>query len=351
MGIFRKKSGRRGRRGGKRRVARLRRQMIAKVKRVFVVAVLLLVAGGVIFAGIRGVLRVKQGSSDIEEGQEMVAQIEGEVLGLQGIPIYPGSKFMYDGHVEEDLVQEFLSEQKSVYRLPADTEWDEVVDFYEKTLAEEGWEHVLSVDFGDDDRKPGEYWVKSAVLDETESGEGLRIYYRVNDVWFEKITEQQARNGLSDVVAQEKQIEFLLEMSSAEELPKSFPWKLKYPPQWDVEIKKSRLMEIEYAEFVDGDSDAKVVIEPIDFSSMQPMEEVAAAFIDEVNSRRGEGEQLVVVSQEGAKVAGKDAVKFNFESGSMYVVTHSGNGVIYAVTDFDGEMAFIEYVVKNLEAR
>jgi hypothetical protein len=326
------------------------------------------------------------------------------VLGLKGVPVFPGAKFMFEDDIQTDLVQKFLSEGKSAYLLPADVQWDDVASFYREQLKNLGWYEVLSVDSSDQNKLDGEYWVKGfaqvadgSQLQEgeasnqenvlgteagttTESGQstessetvatgsteldsiasitgeyGLRIYSKYNDIWYEKITVEQAKTGLADVVAQEKNLKMMLSLGSAEELPGTIPWKLSYPGSWTAVIEKSSLLDIEKVTFTSSETGGTVVIEPVDFANKEPLRDLGQRYVDQVNSYREQGTAFTVSSVEDVKIAGSDAVKINLSAGEtlgyVCLVTNTKNKVVYAIATYSGEKGFWDYVLANIEAR
>lgn len=324
--------------------------------------------GGLIFVGVRSVLQLKTRNGNGDENL-ITMESTGDVVGLPGLPAYPGSTFLFEDQIREETVQRFLSEGQSAYMIPDSSTWEDVVAYYNDELPSRGWEHLQSVELNDELRLHGEYWIFSSdvseaedVAEEENEGEqpelvqfGLRIYSKINAVWYEKITVAQAQSGLADEVAREKEIELLLAMGSMQELPKSFPWELSYPEIWDAEVRESRLIEAPLVEFFAIESEGIVTIEPIAFDAGKDLKVVGEEFLEEVNSRRGEEDAFSVLTTEELTIAKQEASKFNLDGGEtdgwMAVVVHPGNGIVYAITSFGGEEAFFNYVLENLSLK
>jgi len=344
--------------------------MVRRLWRVVFSGVLIIAGGGLLYTTTKSVLEIKRRSVDETDGETISAVSVGDVVGLPGIPIYPGSEFMFQDDIKDPLVQSFLAGGESAYILPIDTSWETVATFYEKKLAERGWEHVVSVSSTDKEKVQGEYWVFSSgdpaqdlqtgTESETESTEipidiGVRIYSGISGVWYEIITSTQARNGLSDRIEQDKEIELLLALGSMQELPDTFPWKLSFPEVWDVEIHKSQLLDAPSAEFSSITYEGRVSIEPIAFDAGVSLSDVASEYLDSVNSYRDEDRSLSVVQEREVTIAKQDAVSFSLDVDgvqvAMAVVTQPKTGIVYAITSFDGEDAFFLYVTENLSVR
>ena len=335
--------------------------MLVQLRKILILAVLILIVGALIFLGVKSVLEIKTGDGNGDEGL-ITIESEGDVVGIPDVPAYPGSTFMFKDDIENEVVQRFLSSGLSAYVLPMDTEWNQVVSFYNDELSQAGWEHAHSIELADELCVPGEYWVfKKFMIDEAGNVEneldpigsfGLRIYSKINGVWYEKLTVGQAQTCLSNEVAREREIELMLSMGSSQELPETFPWKLTYPEIWSVEVSKSGLIDAPFVEFSNVNTVGTVLIEPIAFDIGTPLREEGNVFLDQVNGRRAEENKLLVVSSKEITIADQSGIRFNLESelgtGWMAVVVHPENGIIYSITALEGDEAFFNYVVENL---
>ncbi|MEA3356871.1 MAG: hypothetical protein U9Q67_00310 [Patescibacteria group bacterium] len=324
---------------------RLKRQLATYSKRYFGIVVILVILGAVIFTSVKTVIDIKRKSSLSNEQTFTIQQSDEDVLGLSGIPVFPGAAFMFANNIELDVVQEFLADGKSAYLLPMDAEWDNAKDFYMRELEKQDWAHELSVDLSDDTMLYGEYWTKDSV--------GLRIYTKLNDIWYEKITADEAKSGLSNIVSRENELQMMLAMNVGDELPEEFPWSLSYSSDWSVEIKKSNLLEIELAEFTNAETGGTLSVVPVDFLSLEPLQQICGRYVDEVNSHRDAPDKFDVESSGAVSVAGQEAVRFDLKSesgvGALCVVPHPESGVIYAIGTYSGEVAFFNHVIDNLE--
>jgi len=318
-------------------------------------------AGGLIYGSIRNVIDIKIGKNTDDDF--IYSMSTGDVLGIPGVPEFPGSRFMYDGYIEKDTVQQFLADKKSAYTLPVDTDWEDVVEFYIRELEKRGWSHELSVESTDESMMPGEYWIKSDSIREDNgdsdsqflAGRGLRIYSRLNDIWYEEISVSQAMNGLSDVVAERKALEFLISVGSGQELPANFPWRLQFSSVWTFEVKDSLLLNFKMVEFVSSENADEVVIIPVDFVSALSLEDIGREYIEDGNIHRDSEDRFDVIDVTSKTVAEQDAVIFELKSSSasgyICIVANPENGVVYGITSYRGSSPFFHYVLENIEVR
>ncbi|MFH1547423.1 MAG: hypothetical protein ABIC57_02965 [bacterium] len=323
---------------------RLRRIFWLKFRNILIIGVLLLGLGGITYFGVDQVISIKNKASQVGENQFTLANSKGEVLGISEVPSFPESKFLFENNLESDIVQQFLAKGKSAYLLPLDADWDDVVTFYSDGLDENGWTHVLSVDRGDESKMFGEYWVKGE--------KGLRIYTKLDDIWYEIITVEQANSGLADKIAQEDEIDMYLAMNSGEELPTNYPWKLEFSSEWTAKIGKSKLLEIEFVQFDHSDGEQVLVIEPIEFVTLQPLRDVGVSYLDTANEFRDTEDQFKILSIDLVKIDGQEGYKFSLESdeadGFYCVVANPKNEVIYVIRTFTGSASFFNYVLSNI---
>ena len=359
--------------------------MWIRIRKGATLALLGLIIGGLLYTVVRSVLLVK-GGNDSDENL-ITEQSTGDVVGLPGVPVFPGAEFMFRKNTRDEIVQSFLGKGRSAYTLPTDTTWDEVTSYYVEQLQSRGWRHELTVELSDTERLPGEYWVfeitsggDAAVSENSEltgpeinlsettannaenriepvidtaGSYGLRIYSKTQSVWYERTSYEDARTGLSSEIAREKEIDLILATGSTEELPESFPWKLSYPELWDAEVRESLVIEAPMVEFSDGGSSGVIAIEPIAFDTGKPLEEVAGSFLQEVNSRRSEDTRFSLVTTRAVTIDEVSGIEYEIgldeARGYFSLVVHPGNGIVYAVTCFDADEASYQYVKEHME--
>lgn len=177
----------------------------------FIMLLVIALFAVLVFAVIR--MRQKKGAVSSEN-----------VIGMKDIPAYPESQFIFKNEMNDKSVSNFISSGNSAYRLPTQTRVSDVYDYYKEKLPQLGWELVLSVPVGSEGMKSGEYWVKE--------GDALRIFSKFNDIWYETVSVEEAKSGLSERVKKEIERDLLLVDDNAQELLPDFPWILQIPREY-----------------------------------------------------------------------------------------------------------------------
>lgn len=90
------------------------------------------------------------------------------VEGMESVPIYPNSEFVYEDRKDEEIVLRMLNQGISVYRLPRNTKSTDVYEYYEEKLGKNDWEYLFTIPISTEEKLFGQYWIKGE--------KGLRIY-------------------------------------------------------------------------------------------------------------------------------------------------------------------------------
>lgn len=146
---------------------------------------------------------------------------EDRVIGFEDVPAYPYSEFVFQNKTEELAVQEFIGKGYSIYRISPSKTFKDATQYYKENMEKFGWTFVQEVPPESTDKKYGFYWQKES------EGIGIRLYDQINDIWYQKITDEQARNGLSDIVNYEKEIAQIIEDAKKVSLLPNYPWQLQ----------------------------------------------------------------------------------------------------------------------------
>ncbi len=148
------------------------------------------------------------------------------VYGFKDIPAYPQSTFIFQGQEKNDSVQKFLNKGYSIYRLEPKHDIQDVYKFYQQELPKKGWKNIETVPLESTEKMHGQYWLKK--------GNGIRIYSRINDIWYQKLSEKDTRNCLSSKVEEEKKRELILSQFNSTSFLPSFPWELELPGEYII---------------------------------------------------------------------------------------------------------------------
>ena len=179
------------------------------------------------------------------------------VLGLEDIPIYPNTTFLYTIDIDNQSVKDFLSKGQSAYTINDNSNFKNVKEFYANELTSRGWSLVLDVEIGAEDKRYGQYWVKDE--------KGLRIYSKYNDIWYETITPEEAENGLSNRVSEEIEIEMLLAGSDYQDLLPDYPWEIKIPKDYLIRYEVSEFEDLRAVNFQRITTGRNITIYPIGY--------------------------------------------------------------------------------------
>lgn len=197
-----------------------------------------------------------------------IKQEPGYVVGMDKIPIFDGSTFVFAemiefpkkyGLTEDDLtpVYHFLSTGNSVYLLPLDQDFEQAVKFYKKVLKKDKWDHVLSVEYGQVEQLPGEYWVNPA------QNKGLHIYTIDDDIWYEYISMEDAQVGLANKVRDLQKHKMMVLALTGDSLKADTDWKLAYPANWRTEARANDFFGVKEITFIQQDGTGRLELKPI----------------------------------------------------------------------------------------
>lgn len=186
---------------------------------------------------------------------------ENMVVGFENVPEYQFSEFVFNNKDDDSTVQEFIGKGYSIYRILTPKDFDDVKEFYKNTLTEYGWEFVQEVAVESEEQKYGLYWQKQS------EGLGLRVFSQINDIWYQRITDEGARTGLKDQVLYENEIAQIIENAKRVSLLPNYPWKLQLEKDilvnyYAIENEDQKISDILAVQFkYQGDS-GKVLLYP-----------------------------------------------------------------------------------------
>lgn len=269
--------------------------------------------------------------------------VEVQVIGLENIPAYPGSTFIFENSQNQDSVKNFLSGGNSGYRLPSDSNIADVFEYYKDKLPSQGWTFVQMVPMESEEKEYGQYW--------TNDTKGLRIYSKYNDVWYESITITQAQNGLSDRVALEAEREVLLAESEAQDLLPDFPWILKAPNEYLLSYKVSsynnNLQQLLMSKI---GSEEKVYLVPIGKVGTKALDYFVNDYVAQLNAAGKDKwsvlNTVVIATNQGSGLKGTIGNGANTDE--IVVLQNSYNNVVYIIDSNVLENPFVDYILKNI---
>ena len=267
------------------------------------------------------------------------------VTGLEDLPAYPGSTFIFQNSQNLDSVKNFLSGGSSAYRLPKDVTIDDAFNFYVENLPSYGWTFVQMVSLEVADKEYGQYW--------TKDNKGLRIYSKYNDVWYETITTDQANTALAERVQEETEMNILLTNEEAQDLLPDFPWVLKIPQEYlisySVSAFDSKLQQVLFSK-IGGEE--KVYIVPMDTAGQRALDYALNDYVAQINKqgdqRWGIINTYVISTNVGTGLRG--IISSNTEDREVGVISNISNGKVYVIDSNVVDNPFFEYILSNIQA-
>ncbi len=268
------------------------------------------------------------------------------VTGLENIPAYPNSSFIFQNSLDQDSVKNFLSTGSSAYRLPRDADIEDAFNFYTENLPNYGWTFVQMVSIGVADKEYGQYWAKENA--------GLRIYSKYNDVWYETITVEQANSALAERVQSETAMNLLLVDDESQDLLPDFPWVLKIPKEYLISYSVSafdaKLQQILLSQI---GTEEKIYIIPMDKSGQRAIDYALNDYITQLNAqgdqRWGIINTYVISTNIGAGLRG--IISSNSEDREVGVITNTSNSTVYVIDSNIVNNPFFEYILTNISVQ
>jgi hypothetical protein len=277
--------------------------------------------------------------------EEVNSNIE-YVVGLNGIPSYPKSSFIFQNSLSDESVKNLLSKGGSAYRLSGKSTVDDVFEYYKEKLPALGWTFIQQVGLEQEDKEYGQYWSKD--------GNGLRIYAKYNDVWYQTITVQQAENGLADQVQAQEALNQLLATEEVQDLLPDFPWILQVPNDYVISYSTSKYDEnLQQVLFSKLNSDEKVYLIPICNAQEKALEKCLNDYVLTVNIATSKTWTLTGVtaisSNTGSGVEGQ--LRAGSDTKQVAVINDSYNNIIYVIDSNITSNPFVDYILSNIESQ
>lgn len=327
-----------------------RRRIMINMSKIFFYLLIPLIFVSFMYISVRYILNTR----GLGESKETESEY---VIGIEGVPAYPKSQFMFENNVNDVSVANFIGSGNSAYRLPLNKTVSQAHDYYNETLPELGWEHVLSVNVGSEEMKHGEYWVKG--------NRALRIYSKFSDLWYELVTVEQANTGLRDRVEEEIERDLLLATDDYQELLPDFPWKVKIPKEFIISYSVSDYEDLRSVEFRRIGSSERVIITPVG-SIGDVLDNYLIEYVDNLNQSESPASleeqeastdatlqvwtiSNTVLSYTSYARALKGTIVGNGETHDVAVVQNLYDSVVYVIHSNSPEEPLFEYVLENME--
>lgn len=280
-------------------------------------------------------------TANVKQQSWNTIQIEN-VIGLNELPTYPNSEYVFK-NIDNEYVRKFTSLGRSIYRLPPKTTLQDLYDYYYSKLFDLGWEYIDTVPLESEDKRFGQYWIKD--------GKGLRIYNKFNDVWYEIITEHEARTGLSDSVKKENELKLLLLTREYQELRPDYPWKLSVPSEYLISYYPSSFGNLLSVRMNKMNSKEYIDIIPIGYTNAKEFDLQIDDYLKEYNKKNKVN--IKVLSSIVSVVDDQEAIKVslinNEEYMEGYVTLNKRNNVNYLILSSNTKNPLLNYIVENIK--
>ena len=266
----------------------------------------------------------------------------GKVVGLDNVPTIGGSHFLFEDDMDDPTVKEFLSNGNSVYKLTKEMSTKEIEEYYLKTLEPLGWEYVQSIPIGTPDKKYGQYWIKDS--------KGLRIYTKYQDVWYESITQEDARSALSRLVQEEIEREMLMATTEKQTLLPDYPWRIEIPKEYLIKYSPTQLKELRAVSFQKLGSTEIIEMYPIGKWREKDLD----SFLHEYCSIKSTQESKcgvlnsIPISFRGT-LGLKSTLQFDASNLTAYTVVNTFNSTVYVITSTEEQSPLLGYILENMK--
>jgi hypothetical protein len=275
--------------------------------------------------------------------RNIVVENKQETVFGFDFPSYPNSEYIFQSVTDNEEVKNFVSLGNSVYRLPKGVSISSVFTYYNEKLPTLGWTHTLSVPVDSESMLFGEYWVKES--------KGLRIYSRLNDVWYQSITIAQAQKGLEDVVKKESARKLLLLTTEKTDLLPDFPWRLSFPTEYSTNYFSTSIGSLQGVSFKKIGSQKSIYIHPVGYLGGNSYDAYLDSYVLEYNKKNKT--KWVVINSVESNLFGNNVVKGIItngkDSGTVVIINNIANNVVYAISTFEENDPFANYIYEKIK--
>jgi hypothetical protein len=264
------------------------------------------------------------------------------VIGLEEIPIYSNSSFLYINNMDNQNVKDMLAEGKSAYMINDNSDFKDVKEFYANELISRGWNLVLDVEIGAEDKRYGQYWIKE--------DKGLRIYSKYGDIWYEMITPKEAENGLSNRVSEEIEIDMLLAGSDHQELLPDYPWQIKVPKDYLISYEVSEFEDLRAVNFQRIATGQYITIYPIGYWGAKALDYQLEDYTDILGQ---ESQDWNIINTTPTSWRGYSSLSGTIASSTdqrdILMLKNDRNKVTYILNSSDSSDPLYDYIIENIK--
>jgi len=321
----------------KRKNSRKTKSLLKKASNLFIIFFSLLLLIGLIYISIIKILEIRKTRFNSE------LDLNKMVYAIDNVPQYPGSEFIYKNLLNNETVKKTLSSGISAYRLPPYKQIDDVYKFYTDHLPDFGWTYIQTVPLASPTMYSGQYWVNTTG--------GLRIYTRLNDIWYEKVTKEEAKNGLELRQTEVLEREEVLAQDEDQFLLPGFAWQLQLSSEYILDYFSTKYDDAIGVKMKHIVTSQVTILSPIGVSGKAPEDIQIENYLKEYNSSH-EDKTWEIVNSMYTKKGKIDTLQVSLinkeKTTTAYVINNGLDENAYILVSFDNDIDFVEYVLANL---
>ncbi len=336
---------------------RKKRLEFKKYLRIILLLAFILFLGFLIYRSIFWIIELRSSNS---EGINTITY----VVGFDDLPTYPNSEYIFPDE-SDDTVSQFLTTGRAIYRLARNNTIDDVFEYYSENLSVTEWDHILSVPRTSHEMMYGEYYFNEKL------GYGVRIYDRVNDVWYEKVTKDEALNGKAAQVSKKYERDLILSSDQGTKLLPDFPWSLSVPKEYLIKYFATNEGDLRGVTFTEITTGNETVLEPIAELDGSADDIYAEIYVSKLNERtKSEADEMAdnnltnlnndnsslewdLVNTQYVDINGVYLLEATFnhktELTKMYVLHNERVKYAYAIHLLDNDESFLSFMLLNMQ--
>lgn len=336
---------------------KVRRKDPQKIKKLVILAVLtvfsLLSLYG-IYSGIFWTIQLRSSKNQDVKGA-------GYVIGFDDLPAYPGSDYLFTDFDDNPIISQFLTTGRVVYRLSRNERVSYVFKYYDENLSGTSWDHVLSIPRTSHEMMYGEYYYNE------ELGYGVRIFDRVNDIWYERLDHNETVTGKSSAVSKQNERNLVLSSSEGTALLPDFPWELKVPKEYIVSYFPTDVGDQRGVIFKEIATGKETILEPVSELDGSPDDKYIESYVDilrgrPINDLQDQSEPdesqpttnnlWTIVNTRYTEIAGKTLLEGSLTNGpenkTVYILHNYRDMSAYVINVKDGDVNFLNFLLLNI---
>ncbi len=272
------------------------------------------------------------------------------VAGFDDFPSYPNSEYIFMNTNESPTISQFISTGRAIYRLNRNESINDVFTYYKEFLKDTDWELIYSVPRNSHEMMYGEYYFNE------KHGYGVRIYDRVNDIWYEKLTKDETLTGKSESVDQKQERDLILSSDEGTSLLPDFSWSMTVPKEYLVSYFATDFDRLRGVIFTEIKTGKQTILEPITKLSSIADDYYVEDYIKSLNIKdKKEDPQAPnweIVNTKYTDIAGvyllEALVSNGKKTSNVYIIHNNKDKFAYAIFSKDIDNTFLAYMLKNI---